>query len=329
MLELKTKSVEVLALQEQSKGERLIRAFLSGKKATTLAKYKQSLIDFSAFIGRTTLYEAGDYLVNLTHGEANEVALAYREALIERGLTHGTINNRLIALRMLIKTANVIGRINWSLDVSALQRETYRDTKGPGLAGFTQILNAVTRPDAKGIRDRAILRLFFDCAMRCSELTGLDLEHVDVGAGTISILGKGREQRELITVPAPTWAAIGAWLAWRGNEPGPLFYALDLGADYRAYQPGGHRLRLSHTGIYTIIRKLGRAVGIKVRPHGLRHASITQALDSTKGNIRAVQRFARLRTIETINFYDDNRSDLAGEVAGKVASSVHQTKSVD
>ena len=311
----------------QSPEERLLRAFLTGKKEKTLQAYAHDLQDFALFVGRTTPALAGDYLVNLSHGEANEVALAYRAELERRGLTHATINRRLVSLRMLIKTANVIGRIGWSLDVVALKRETYRDTKGPGLDGFVSMLDAVTRPDPKGIRDRAMLRLFFDCALRSSELAGLDIEHVDTVNGKISILGKAREQRESITVPGPTWQVLGEWLAWRGVESGPLFYALDLGADYRAFQPGG-RQRLTHAGVYWIIKQIGKAVGIKVRPHGLRHAAITQALDATGGNVRAVQRFARLRSIETINFYDDNRTDLGGEVAAQVAASVIQKQDI-
>jgi integrase/recombinase XerC len=54
----------------------------------------------------------------------------------------------------------------------------------------------------------------------------------------------------------------------------------------------------------------------------LRHASITEALDATGGNIRAVQRFSRHKDVRVIERYDDNRQDLAGDVARKVAASV-------
>ena len=54
-------------------------------------------------------------------------------------------------------------------------------------------------------------------------------------------------------------------------------------------------------------------------PHGLRHAGITEALAATHGDLRAVQRYARLRSANTIRHYDDERADLGGEVAGMVA----------
>jgi integrase/recombinase XerC len=69
-----------------------------------------------------------------------------------------------------------------------------------------------------------------------------------------------------------------------------------------------------------MIRGLGADLGIKVWPHGLRHAAITEALDLTGGDVRKVKRFSRHRDLQTLVVYDDNRVDLGGEVARKVAS---------
>lgn len=37
-----------------------------------------------------------------------------------------------------------------------------------------------------------------------------------------------------------------------------------------------------------------------VRPHGLRHAAVTEAFDRTRGNVRAVQRFSRHRDLSVL-----------------------------
>ena len=42
----------------------------------------------------------------------------------------------------------------------------------------------------------------------------------------------------------------------------------------------------------------------------------------TGGNVRAVQKFSRHRDVRIIERYDDNRLDLAGEVARQVAATV-------
>jgi len=55
-----------------------------------------------------------------------------------------------------------------------------------------------------------------------------------------------------------------------------------------------------------------------IRPHGLRHAAITAALDETNGNVRAAREFSGHASVEVLMKYDDNRKDVGGEVASKV-----------
>jgi site-specific recombinase XerD len=55
-----------------------------------------------------------------------------------------------------------------------------------------------------------------------------------------------------------------------------------------------------------------------VRPHGLRHAAGTDALDAGV-DLRKVQRFSRHKDLRTLTLYDGNRSDFAGDVASVVA----------
>ena len=77
---------------------------------------------------------------------------------------------------------------------------------------------------------------------------------------------------------------------------------------------------MTGSSVYRLVRDLGSAVGVKARPHGLRHAAITEALDVTRGDVRAVQRFSRHRDVGVLSAYDDSRQDLGGEVARKVAA---------
>jgi len=55
-----------------------------------------------------------------------------------------------------------------------------------------------------------------------------------------------------------------------------------------------------------------------IRPHGLRHAAITAALDEINGNVRAAREFSGHASVEVLLRYDDNRKDVGGEVASKV-----------
>jgi integrase/recombinase XerC len=289
---------------------RLVAAFLAGRNARTTLAYSQDLEHFRRFVGAVDVNAAAALLLGRGHGEGNALALSYRSHMAEKGLAAATLNRRLAALRSLVKLGRVLGAVPWTLEVQNAKAQPYRDTRGPGKAGFLSMLEKLRgHANPKAVRDRAILRLLYERALRCCEVVRLDLEDLDLGRESISILGKGRTAKEPVTLAAPTVAAVAEWVAVRGDLPGPLFVNLD-----RAHA----RRRLSGTGVYDMIRALGEAVGIRARPHGLRHAAITEALDRG-ADVRAVQRFSRHRDLRILLVYDDNRTDLGGEVTRSLA----------
>ena len=76
---------------------------------------------------------------------------------------------------------------------------------------------------------------------------------------------------------------------------------------------GGEAVRL-------LVAGLGRRAGLSriVRPHGLRHEAITAALDAGR-DVRDVRKFSRHAKLDTVLVYDDNRADVAGDIARTVA----------
>jgi len=293
----------------------LLRAFLNGRKTETITAYRQDLEDFQAFIRAPSLEQAASLLLARGPGEANALALDYKAHLMDRELAANTINRRLTAIRSLVKLGRTLGLVSFTLEVQSVKADPYRDTRGPGRAGFRDMLDALAkRKDRKSMRDRALLRCLFDLGLRRAEVLRLDLEDLDRETGTVAVLEKGRTDKMKLTLPPETKKALEAWISVRGVAPGPLFWSMN-----RA-RPG--KGRLTGIGLYGIVRELGRKIGLKVWPHGLRHAAITEALDLTGGNVRAVQRFSRHRDVRILERYDDNRRDLGGEVAKQVAASV-------
>jgi integrase/recombinase XerC len=291
--------------------ESLVSAFLEGRTKGTRKAYQHDLQDFMAFVGASSLEEAAKLLLSCDQGQANALALSYRARLLELELASATINRRLAALRSLVKLGRIVGLCSFTLEVESLPAEALRDARGPGRDGVARMLKALeARQDKKAKRDLALLRLLYDLALRRTEVTSLDKEHVDLAQNTLSVLGKGRRSRQLLTLPPRTKDALSAWLRVRGDEPGPLFVALD---------PNTYGDRLSGNGLYKMVQELGKKEGLKVRPHGLRHAAITDALDATGGNLRAVQKFSRHKDPKMLLIYDDARQDFQGEVAKLVS----------
>jgi len=289
---------------------RLVEVFLSGKSPTTIKAYGRDLKDFACFVGASSIDQASEMLFSRGHGGANEMALSYRSYLIEKGLTPATVNRHLASLRSLVHLARTLGLVTWTLELQSVKSQKYRDTTGTGLNGFRSMLAGVTGSSTKAVRDRVILRLLWDLALRREEVVSLDLSDVDLQSGTIFIMGKGRREKEKLTLPSSTMCAIRDWIAVRGGEAGALLTNMNH---------ANKGQRITGAGLYHIIKKLGKDVGLTARPHGIRHASITSALDKTNGNVRAVQRFSRHKDIRTLAIYDDNRNDLGGEVAAMVS----------
>lgn len=294
---------------------RLLEAFLSGKHRLTVDAYRRDLEDFARFLGSEDTPEALNLFVSGGHGLANETALRYRADLMSRGLAPASINRKLAALRSLVKLARTLGLVPWTLEVPSVESRSYRDTRGPGLEGYRRLLSASGREDAKGLRDRAILHLLFDLALRREEAVRLDLSDLNVETGTVAVLGKKRSQKETLTLPPATKEALVSWLTVRGTEPGPLFVNLDR---------AGKGARLTGRSVHRIVGSLGTKAGLgTVRPHGLRHAAITEALEVTKGDVRSVQKFSRHRDLRVLTVYDDARRDIGGEVARLLGGRVY------
>jgi len=289
-----------------------VSVFLSGRTGATLASYRSALRSFSRFLGASALDDAARQLLGLPRGSANAVVLGYRAAMIDEGLAPATINHRLAAVRSLVNLARTMDLVSWALDVPGVKSKAYRDTRGPEADTVRALLSAEVASKPRDLRDRAMLRLMTDLGLRRVELVRLDAADVDLDGGRLMILGKGKLEREPVTLPAPTLAALAAWLTARGDVDGALFSSFDRRG------PGG---RLNVSSVARILARLCQAAGLApINPHGLRHAAITRALNATDGDVRSVQQFSRHADLRTLMVYDDNRRDVAGDVAANVAA---------
>ncbi len=299
---------------EGGKAAALVAAFLSGRNARTLRAYRQDLEDFRAFAGADTPEAAAYLLLSRGQGEANALALAYKAHLRGRGLQSATLNRRLAALRSLVKLARTLGLVAWALDVENAAVEPYRDTRGPGREGVRRLLGALAAgADPKSRRDYAALRLLYDLGLRRGEVVGLDVADVDLTAGTLAVLGKGRSQKAGLTLPGPTKEVLARWLAVRGMEPGPLFTNFDR---------AGKGERLTGTSLYRIVRDRGERAGVKARPHGLRHTAVTEACKAAQANgigLEEVLDFSRHKDVKVLMIYRDRERNVQGRLASLVA----------
>lgn len=300
-------------------------AFFARYAGSTLRTYRLKLEAFSRWV-RVAVDDLPAILLARGAAGVHLDVERYRAYLRdERHAAPATINGHLAALRSLMRFMRRAQLCQWTLDVVSEKSRAYRDTRGPGLPAVRTMLRAAARQadPRKAARDVAIIRLLNDLGLRRAELVGLDLpDHIELGAGevpkAILVRGKGSTERVRLTLPPKTAQALHTWIVARGPSNGAVFIAVDRGAG--RVGRGGHARsldeRLSGEGVARMLATLARRVNIpnRVRPHGLRHTAITALLDHGAG-LRETQRFSRHADPRTLMRYDDNRTDIAGEMA--------------
>src|SRR5690606_36118743 len=152
--------------------------------------------------------------------QAHAVADKWRADKIARGLSPSTVNRSMAALNSFVTSARRHGLTKLRLEAKGLKREAYRDTKGPGVHGVRKLIRAAEEHPSprKAARDRAIMKLAFALGLRRGEIAELNIGHVNLEAGTVSVLGKGKLERVSLTLPPNVKKALADWLEVRGTD---------------------------------------------------------------------------------------------------------------
>ena len=158
----------------------------------------------------------------------------------------------------------------------------------------TQLLDRAADEDARFARDRAMFELFYSSGLRLSELTGLDLNDINLQSGEAQVTGKGRKTR-IVPVGQHALDALQAWLPQRHPLARGNTAALFISQRGTRLTPRSVQLRLNRWALQAGLSQ-------HVHPHMLRHAFATHVLQSS-GDLRAVQDMLGHASISTTQIY--------------------------
>ena len=149
--------------------------------------------------------------------------------------------------------------------------------------------------DLFGIRDKAILELFYSSGLRLSELVSLDIHDFNKQDRTITALGKNNKER-VVLVGSHAIKALERWLNTR--------HALLKQRETDALFISKNGSRLKQRSIQQRLAQWGIKQGIDrpVHPHMLRHCFASHLLESS-GDIRSVQELLGHADIATTQIY--------------------------
>lgn len=167
-----------------------------------------------------------------------------------------------------------------------------------GVDAAREVVETPRSDDALTVRDRAVLELLYGSGLRVSELCALDLRHIELDAGTVRVLGKGRKER-IVPLGQPTVRALRAYLGVRANvsKPGSSLDPVALFVTRRGARLGVRQVQL-------FVHRYG-ALGAgraDLHPHALRHTCATHMLEGG-ADLRAIQEMLGHASLATTQRY--------------------------
>lgn len=213
-----------------------------------------------------------------------------------QGLKASTLGRKLAALRTFFRFLNREGLLQGN-PARPIPSPAKPKTLPPVLTvdEASRLLETPGGPPRSPLRDRALLELLYSSGLRVSELTGLNLEDLDLPGGSVRVRGKGRKER-IVPVGRKAIEAVQAYLARerRGGGTGASAIFLNLRNGARLTSRSVHRLLGS--------RALRQGWQKPISPHALRHSFATHLL-AGGADLRAIQEMLGHRSLSTTTRY--------------------------
>jgi integrase/recombinase XerD len=234
----------------------------------------------------------------------------YLESLADRGFAPTSQRRHLSAVRGLAREM---------LDRGVIKRDPLLSGKLTNLSrklprtlsrrDIELLLETIDTSTVRGLRDRAMLELAYSSGLRVSELVGVQLPHLNLRAGLVTVPGKGGKER-MVPLGRSAAGAIAEYLKRREEE---LRCAATTGSPRASLKPARRGNALFITRLGGPMTRQGFFKALKawaatdrrlswMSPHTLRHSFATHLLEGG-ADLRAVQEMLGHSDISTTQIY--------------------------
>lgn len=260
--------------------------------ANTLTFYQKDLKEFQVFMANE--FDLED-LSQVHYG----LIRSWIVSLVDKGLNNKSINRKLSSLKsfykFLLKTAVI--------DENPMAKHKALKTEKNVHAVFSEkeinkAIETIDSSDFEGVRDRAIIELFYTTGIRRSELINVQLVDIDFYKETVKVTGKRNKERIIPLLPSTidvlkTYLEVRAkWL--QRPEESTLFIT----------KKG---VKINQTLVYRIINTYFSRVSTKDKksPHILRHSFATHLL-TNGADLNAIKELLGHSSLASTQVYTQN-----------------------
>jgi len=271
-----------------------------GRSLKTVENYNRYLSSFLNFAKLDPVRD-GTNRGNKPQAINDEVVRQYRLWLNRQTTSEGdnlkkrTQNYYLIALRGFLKY--LVKREIKSLAPERIELAKVSERSLDLISGgeLSRLLDAPDIKDLKGLRDKALLELFFSTGLRVSELCALDSD-IDLNKDEMSVRGKGDKVR-VVFFSDEAKQAVKEYLSKRKDMNEALFVSENA-------KIKKENSRLTSRSVERIVKHYAVKAGItkKVTPHIIRHSFATDLLQNG-ADLRSVQMMLGHSNISTTQIY--------------------------
>jgi len=228
----------------------------------------------------------------------------------ERKMAISSIYRHLVSVKLFCRFCYQNGHLD--KDLSSLIESPKKWSNLPKVMNYRDVDSLLAMPDENdslGMRDRAILELFYATGIRVSELVGLRIGDVSLKMGYLRCFGKGGRER-VIPIGSRAIEAVQKYM----NELRPQL--VDGKSTDRLFLSRTGRA-MDRTNCWRLVVKYARRMGIqgKLSPHTLRHSFATHLM-SNGADLRVVQELLGHADVVTTQIYT--------HVDNKRLKSIHQ-----
>ncbi|MBZ5662022.1 MAG: site-specific tyrosine recombinase XerD [Acidobacteriia bacterium] len=276
-----------------------IHVFLSylrvekGLAQNTILAYGRDLRRFDAFLAKRGTRDAAKV--------TRDDIVDFLSSLYHEKLDSRSVARYLVSLRSFYKYLMLEEHVRQD-PTENLESPKIRQSL-PTYLRVEEVDRLLAAPDLKtpvGLRDRAMLEVFYSTGLRVSEVLNLRLSDVDMRMGCVRCIGKGNKER-LVPIGRKAIEAVEQYLQFsrprfaRPGSPPPHNQVLFLTRIGR---------RLSRISIWKIMHDYGIRLGLRGRltPHKLRHSFATHLLERG-ADLRSVQLMLGHADISTTQIY--------------------------